>query len=334
MAMARPDAAWAHALQSVVDELCGGDGSLVAQTSGTTGPPKRLVFTPGELRAGARLTAQAFRLHQGDRALHCLPCDFVGGRMMLVRGFVIGLDMHFIDPAGGILNKLGGDDRFRFAAMVPSQLHRALQEDAAMLERRFDTVLLGGGPVSRALEEDLGHLEVRVVQGYGSTETLTHVALRDVNGPHRTDHYTTIGDVTVTADERGCLVVDTPHLGTVRHVTNDQVELLDERRFRWLGRADNMILTGGRKVHPEELELRTAGLLPFAHYFVGVPDDRLGQAVMLVVESTAPEAEVRAEVDRCLSGVLAPHERPRRIAVQRMFSRTGTGKVRRTAQEG
>lgn len=325
---------WARAVRAALEELCGDGGSMALRTSGTTGPPKLMRFTARDLWASARLTGRAFGLQEGDRAVHCLPCDFVAGRMMLVRGFVIGLDMHFIDPAGGVLNNLHTDARFRFAAMVPNQLHRALQDDRARLERQFDTVLLGGGPVSGALEEDLRDLGVRVVQGYGSTETLTHVALRDVNGPDRTTHYTAVGDVTFSCDERDRLVVHTPHLTTPHHVTNDLVELLDDRRFRWLGRADNVILTGGRKVHPEELERRTAGLLPFAHYFIGVPDDRLGEAVMLVVESVRPEDEVKAEVDRCLSGALAPHERPRRISVHRAFARTGTGKVQRTDQEG
>lgn len=334
LAGAHPGAAWAAAVRNAVDELCGGDGSMTLHTSGTTGTPKPLLATVADLRASARLTAQTFRLHQGDRALHCLPCGFVGGRMMLVRGFMIGLDLHFIDPAGGIMNNLRSLDRFRFAAMVPNQLHRALQDDRARLERQFDTVLLGGGPVSRVLEEDLRGLPVRVVQGYGSTETLTHVALRDLNGPRRSDHYTAIGDVTLASDDRGCLVVHTPHLSTVRHVTNDLVELLDDRRFRWLGRADHVMITGGRKVHPEELERRTAGLLPFPHYFVGVPDDRLGQAVMLVVESDRSTAEVRAEVDRCLAGALASHEMPRRIAVHRALGRTTTGKLRRTDHAG
>ena len=327
-------APWTLELREALHELVTGDGTIVAHTSGTTGPPHPIRFTANDLRASARLTGQTFRLHRGDRALMCLGASFIAGRMMLVRGFVVGLDLHVVGPSGGVLDHLRTQDRFRFAAMVPAQLHRALQDDRSRLERQFGAILLGGGPVSRALEEDVQGLSVEVVQGYGSTETLTHVALRPLNGPARSDRYTAIGDIRFELDARDCLVVRTPHLSTVRHVTNDLVELLDERTFRWLGRADNVILTGGRKVHPEELELRTTGLLPFAHYFIGEPDDRLGQAVVLVVESSMPLDEVEREVRRCLTGALAPHEMPRRIRVHGSFERTSSGKVKRTAQEG
>lgn len=326
-------AAWAMELRDALQELVLGDGSILAHTSGTTGPPQPIRFSAADLRASARLTGQTFRLHRGDRALMCLGASFIAGRMMLVRGFVVGLDLHVTGPGGGVLDHLRTQDRFRFAAMVPAQLHRALQDDRPRLERQFGTILLGGGPVSRALEEDVQGLGVEVVQGYGSTETLTHVALRPLNGAARSAHYHAIGDIRFELDARGCLVVHTPHLFTLRHVTNDLVELLDERTFQWSGRADNMILTGGRKVHPEELELRTAGLLPFPHYFVGVPDDRLGQAVMLVVETHMAREELEYEIRRCLSGTLAPHEMPRRLQVRKAFERTSSGKVRRTAQE-
>lgn len=106
-------------------------------------------------------------------------------------------------------NLKSNNDRYRFTAMVPLQLHRAIQEDHARVERQFDTILLGGGPVSAALERP-ATFENRGIQGYGSTETVTHVALRKLNGKERSDRYTALGRVTFATDERGCLVVRTP----------------------------------------------------------------------------------------------------------------------------
>lgn len=320
-------APWTMEVRDTLLELCADDGSITAHTSGTTGPPKALRLHVNDLRASARLTGHTFHLRQGDRALLCLPCSFVAGKLMLVRGFVIGLDLHLVDPAGGVLNNLDTQDRFRFAAMVPNQLHRALQDDRARLERQFQTILLGGGPVSKALEEDLQDLDVEVFHGYGSTETLTHVALRRLNGPRKQEWSHALGDITFEQDERGCLLVNTPHLRTKYHETNDQIELLDERRFRWLGRYDNVILSGGRKIFPEQLEARTTGVLPYAHFFIARPDDKLGECVGLVLETDQEVGSVAPEVMDLLRDVLEPHEMPRRVTALVSFSRTPSGKL-------
>lgn len=302
-------------------------GGLPASTSGTTGPPKRFTIPRRDLVMSARLTGTAFGLMPGDRVLHCLPCEFVAGKMMLVRAFALALNLHLIDPRGSVLDNLESEDRFKFTAMVPLQLHRAIQEDRARVERQFEMILLGGGPVSEALMEDIRTLGVRVFLSYGSTETVTHVALRPLNGPAPEDHFTALGECHFARDPRGCLVVYTPHLTTKQHVTNDLVELIDDTHFRWLGRIDNVILSGGKKIFPEQLEAKTAGVIPYPHYFSHVPDPVLGQALMLVLETELPQDEVLPEVMEKLMAVLHPHEWPRRVQALRRIARTGSGKV-------
>jgi len=320
--------AWYGPLADTVLQLTMFAGrSLAATTSGTTGPPKHFSIPRRDLVNSARLTGETFGLVPGDRVLHCLPCDFIAGKMMLVRAFALRLDIHFIDPRGGVLDNLKVDDRFRFTAMVPLQLHRAILEDRARVERQFRTILLGGGPVSEALIEDLRELDVEVFQSYGSTETVTHVALRRLNGPERGDGFTAIGRCHFARDPRGCLVVYTPHLSVKQHVTNDLVELLGDTRFRWLGRHDHVILSGGKKIFPEQLEAKTAGLLPYPHYFTAVPDDVLGQAVMLVLETDRPQNEVLPEVLEKVMETLHPHEWPRRVQALKKIVRTGSGKI-------
>ncbi len=302
-------------------------GGLPATTSGTTGPPKRFTIPRRDLVMSARLTGATFHLRPGDRVLHCLPSEFIAGKMMLVRAFALGLDIHLIDPRGSVLDNLKVEDRFRFTAMVPLQLHRAIQEDRARVERQFEVILLGGGPVSEALMEDIRTLDVQVFQSYGSTETVTHVALRPLNGPAPEEHFTALSECHFARDPRGCLVVYTPHLTTKQHVTNDLVELVDDTHFRWLGRIDNVILSGGKKIFPEQLEAKTAGAIPYPHYFTQVPDPVLGQAVMLVLETDRPQEEVMPEVLEKVMAVLHPHEWPRRVQALRRIARTESGKV-------
>jgi O-succinylbenzoic acid--CoA ligase len=318
----------AQALRATVLELMRGEG-LEATTSGTTGPPKRITLPVEDLVASAELTGRVFGLVAGDRVLHCLPGAFVAGKLMLVRAFVLGLDLHVISARGSVLEKLDRQDRFRFAAMVPLQLARALDEDRARVEDQFHTVLLGGGPVSEALERRLSDLRTEVFLGYGSTETVTHVAVRRLNGPNASPVFTAVGDCHFARDPRGCLVIYTPHLSTFQQVTNDLVELVDDTHFRWMGRHDNVILSGGRKVHPEQLEARTAALIDEPHYFSGTPDALLGQAVVLTIETDRPQQEVVPAVMARLLHVLHPHEMPRHIRTLPRLERTVSGKIRR-----
>lgn len=323
----RDGPAWMKAVEDTLFDLAIRRGGMRATSSGTTGPPKRFTISRRDLVMSARLTGKAFDLRPGDRALHALPSDFIAGKMMLVRAFALGLDLHLIDPRGSVLEKLRTEVPFRFTALVPLQLHRAIQEDRARVERQFRTILLGGGPVSEALVEDLQDLDVEVFQSYGSTETVTHVALRRLNGPDREAGFTAIGDCHFARDPRGCLVVYTPHLTTKQHLTNDLVELIDDRRFRWLGRHDNVILSGGKKIFPEQLESRTAGIIPYPHYFTKVADDVLGQAVMLVLETDRPQEDVLPEVLEQVMSALHPHEWPRRVQALRRIQRTSAGKI-------
>lgn len=323
-----PENEWKLLLRDVVVRLVRERSGLRTHTSGTTGPPKPITIPRSDLLRSARLTGRTFGLMPGDRVLHCLPAGFIAGQMMVVRGFALGLDMHFINPQGGVLSKLHVKDRFRFTAMIPLQLHRAIQEDRARVEEQFDTILLGGGPVSQVLIEDVHDLKVDVCQGYGSTETVTHVAMRRLNGPDGGDvPFTALGDCHFGRDPRGCLVVYTPHLRQHQHLTNDLVELIDDTHFRWLGRYDNVILSGGKKIYPEQLEARTAGVLPYPHYFTATSDPVLGQCVMLVLETDRPQDEVLPEVLDKVMNVLHPHEWPRRVQALTRIQRTGSGKI-------
>lgn len=326
---------WMAPVQQLVHELLGyKTKALTVHTSGTTGAPKPIKIPRRDLVTSARLTAEVFGLEAGSRALLCLPGAFIAGKMMVVRAMVTGLDLHIMDPRGSVLDNLETTDRFHFAALVPLQLHRAVQEDRIRVEEQFDTILLGGGPVSDVFVEDIAGLRTKVYQGYGSTETVTHVALRPLNAAaadgaeHGGDApFTAVGKVAFARDPRGCLVVYTPHLTTGQHVTNDLVELIDDTHFRWQGRYDNVILSGGKKIFPEQLEAKTAGILPFPHYFTAVSDDRLGQAVLLVLETDLPQDEVLPDVIEKVMAVLHPHEWPRRVQALRRIQRTETGKV-------
>ena len=134
------------------------------------------------------------------------------------------------------------------------------------------------------------------------TETLSHIALRRLNGPEASEWYTPFEGVRVSLSEEGCLVIDAPAVHEGLLVTNDIAELEhslpSERadgesapRFRILGRKDNVICSGGIKIQIEEVERLLRPHLSVPFLITKAPDERLGEQVVLLTES-AETAEI------------------------------------------
>lgn len=314
-----------------------GQDEFVVQTSGSTGEPKPITLTRQQMVASAQATAAALGLAVGDHALVCLPTRFIAGRMMLVRGMVTGMPMTLVAPSAHPLSGLS-DRTFDFTAVVPLQLQTLLADTdrsvCAALDR-MKAILVGGGPVSPALTDAAGTVAAPIYHTYGMTETVTHVALRRLNGPGDDDAFTPLPGVQLRVDARGCLAIAGPMTSAAWVQTNDVVELLPEGRFRWLGRIDNVINTGGVKVQVEAVEAAIAGLhldaLAGRRFFVaGLPDARLGQVVTLVIET--PLTLEPLVVDRLLTQLRAALDRyaaPRKVMTAARFAETPTAKIDR-----
>lgn len=291
---------------------------VTVHTSGSTGQPKSVQLPKAAMIASARMTGTRFGLKAGDRALVCLPARYIAGKMMLVRGLVLGLDLHFTEPDSAPLAATGDTD-FAFAAMVPLQVQHSLARHKARFER-IQTVIVGGAPVSHRLEADIRTCRNRVFETYGMTETITHVAVRDlkIGGP-----FEALEGVAFSTDARGCLVVHAPHLHEGPVATNDLVAL-DGSRFRWLGRIDHIINSGGVKVVPEEVERALAPHLSGRFFVAGLPDAVLGETVALLTEGPAPDLAALASKVH-----LPKHHFPRKAVGNVHFVETETGKVMR-----
>lgn len=307
-----------------------GARTFTLHTSGSTGEPQPVRLTRRRMTLSARLTGQALGLRPGDRALVCLNTQYIAGIMMLVRGLVLRLALTVVPPARRPLPPAG---RFDFTALVPLQL-QAIVDDAAALERLngMRAVLIGGAPVSPAL---LAAVRERVTapiyHTYGMTETVSHVALRRLNGAEADAAFVPLPGVTLGVDGRGCLVITSELAHGGRLVTNDVVDLLPDGRFHWLGRADNVINSGGVKVQAERVERALAALPPLAArrlFVAGVPDAALGERVTAFVEGEPVEG-VAALL--AATGALALYERPRAYCFVPRFAETPTGKIDRRA---
>ncbi|GAB2569053.1 AMP-binding protein [Spirosoma areae] len=326
-----------------------GQPEFTLHTSGSTGTPKPIRLTRAQLQASAHLTGQTLGLLPGDTALVCLNVQYVAGIMMLVRGLELGLPMTIIEPTG---NPLAGfdatNDHFAFTAFVPLQLQTILatnspaqQPDKLPILNGMKAILVGGAATSAALEQALQVITAPVYATYGMTETVSHIALRRLNGPEATDVFTGLEGVELGTDERGCLHITSAATNFERVQTNDVVELITPAAagpayFRLLGRADNVINTGGVKVQPEPIEqiiqavLAQVGVLPIPRLFVaGLPDERLGQRLAVFVEKQTIPQDHWAIIQETIRQQVGPYAAVKEAITVDEFVETPTGKIDR-----
>ncbi|WP_426060203.1 AMP-binding protein [Hymenobacter sp. B1770] len=305
-------------------------------TSGSTGTPQPIVLRRRQLEASAARTGDFFDLGPGDRALVCLNCEYIGGMMMLVRGLERNMHLTIVEPQGNPFDMVAADAAFDFAAFVPLQLRAILAADQAPRLNPMRALLVGGATVDSTLAGEIQTLRVPVYHTYGMTETVSHIALRRLNGPETTTHYRVLTGIAAGLDERGCLTLRGDVTDDQLVVTNDRVNLLDAHTFEWLGRADFIINSGGVKVQAEKVELvldvALAELGESRRCFVaGQPDARLGEQVTAFVEGDALPAETEKQLQILLAERLEKYERPRQLVYVAAFETTANGKLDRAS---
>lgn len=215
--------------------------------------------------------------------------------------------------------------------MVPLQLHRLLHDspDGIAQLNRIDNLLLGGAEVRQSLRECFNGLRCRIYHSYGMTETVSHIAIRELYPDYQPD-FEVLPGVQLELDQRGCLVIHAPLLDVSGLCTNDRVELTNNRQFHWLGRYDNMLNSGGIKVFPESLENLLEPLLTEREFIIGKRwDEKLGEAIVLFIEGEPMSAAQMACLQRAMAQRLSRYQRPRAIYFVPQFERTDSGKVRR-----
>ncbi|MCE7068546.1 AMP-binding protein [Dyadobacter sp. CY326] len=317
----------------------GGQQIFTLQTSGSTGDPKPIEVRRSQLISSAEMTGKALDLGKGTRALACLNVGYIAGLMMLVRGMVLDWELTIIEPSSNPLLDVGKNEVFDFAALVPLQLNVVLENDETIDQvDRFGKILLGGAPVDISLQKKIAGLDIPVFQSYGMTETVSHIALRRLNGPEASDAYHFLPNITFGTDERGCLHVSGPVTNDEIVQTNDLVEI-SGNTFKWIGRADNVINSGGVKIVLDKIDAEVGAVLSDLNYNNAYfswfePDEKLGQKLVLIMEGSenATFADlVFTEIRKRVSA----YETPKHVYFARHFTKTITDKVdkRRTAQQ-
>jgi len=308
-----------------------GETLFEVQTSGSTGQPKKISFTRAQMEASALLTEKALSLKQGYHALLCLDPKYIAGKMMLVRCFTTGMLVIAHTPSSTPL--YGLQKKIDFAALVPAQLYETLRADNAHVLNEIKTVIIGGGAIGHTLLKDLQRYACTFFATYGMTETLSHIALQQLNGTNAADYFRILPGIQIDLDARDCLVIKAPFLDAPV-VTNDIVFRRDHDTFQWMGRFDNIINTGGIKILPEKVEAEIQKAFECLnyerHFFIfSVPDEKLGEKIVLFIEGEEISLPDQERLGSWLRKSLSAYEMPKEVIILSRFNFTETGKINR-----
>lgn len=283
-------------------------------TSGSTGAPKKIKIEKQAMVFSALATAEYFDLNSGNRVLNCLSTNYIAGKMMLIRSFVLGFEMDFVKPTS---NPLKNNNKFYdFVAMVPLQVENSINELVNVRK-----LIIGGSKINQNLKNQLLGLPTLVFETYGMTETITHIAARKIND----NYFSVLPNVTISKDNRNCLVIDAPRISDSTITTNDVVNIISNSQFELLGRIDNVINSGGVKLFPELIEMKLAHKIQTRFFVTGIPDDQFGELLALIVEGSPIPFE-----DDIFNDLL-PYEKPKTIHFLSNFLETESGKIKRAA---
>ena len=298
---------------------------VLVHTSGSTGKPKPMMVEKKRMLNSARITCDFLGLKPGDSALLCMSLDYIAGKMVVVRSIERHLHLISVSPSGHPLKNIdlkdvNGKDvngEITFAAMVPMQVYNTLQvpEERERLTH-IRHLIIGGGAIDASLEKELQALpgNIAIWSTYGMTETLSHIALRRINGAEASEWYQPFDSVKISQTDEGCLVMDAPLVCAETLVTNDIVEIepyiynkeekhdkVEKLRFRIKGRKDNVICSGGIKIQIEEVEALLKLHLEKPFMIAKKKDEKFGEIAVLLTEDEDLK-KVEATIRRLLSG--------------------------------
>lgn len=307
---------WVASYANFLEEFIS-KNELTIHTSGTTGERKKMLVSKHQMQLSANATLAFFNLCPGDHVFLNLSCEFIAGKMMLVRAIEGELNCFLTEPSSDPSDKI--DKQFSFAPFVPLQIKNLLTRGKIS---HFDKVLIGGGKVDEDLINELIKSGVNSFESFGMTETLTHFAIKKIS-PKKEDSFQVLNGFEISKSKSNNLVIESNPITGKKIKTNDIIDLKSKRNFIWKGRSDNLINSGGVKLIPEEIEAKISKHISIPFVLVGLTDDILGEKIVLVLES-------ESEID--LGKINTELEKFEKIKTQKclyQFPRTISGKIKR-----
>jgi o-succinylbenzoate---CoA ligase len=299
---------------------------IIQETSGTTGEQKKIHLQKKIMLHSAAITCDFFHLTESHTALLCLPVRYIAGKMMVVRAIYSGMNLVARSPEGNPLDGL--NHAIDFSAMVPLQVMKGLEKQPGLKFLR--NLIIGGSEMPNGLEEKLHAVtETNIYETFSMTETSSHIALRKISGKDASEYFELLDDFEITTDERSCLAIHAPFIQDDLIITNDLVKMKDTTHFKWLGRYDNMINSGGIKTSPEAVEKKLEGLFSQRFVISSISDKKLGDQIVLIIEGRELGENEMERINKEIAKRISGYSRPRKILFLDKFPLTETLKINR-----
>lgn len=313
---------WQRAIYDFLVNWFDDSETITVHTSGSTGQPKAIELTKTAMRNSALITNNFFGLNETSTALLCLPANYIAGKMMIVRAIEGKFNLITVEPKANPFENL--QQAIDFTAITPFQLQYSLNE---IKKLEIKKIIVGGAKINSETGAAVQQFSTLFYETYGMTETCSHIALRAVNGPDKSDYFQTLRGISIRKNEYDCLCIKAPHLLAEEIVTNDIVELIDNKHFLIKGRYDNIINSGGVKLNPELIERKLEKLIAVPYFISSKPDSALGNKVILVIESDSFSVEQENKLLSAMNEILEKYERPKEICYIPQFCYSATNKL-------
>lgn len=296
--------------------------TITAFTSGSTGTPKSIELDKEFVKESAMRTNAFLNIGCGSHLHSCVAPDFIGGKMMAVRAELANCQFSFETPSNRPLTGLDKSQKIDLLAVVPSQMIHILEHKDDLPE--IGNIIIGGSSINPKLRKSIADSGLNAYESYGMTETASHIALKRID--NEDGYFHPMAGIFVDTDERGCLEIYFPDGKTV--VTNDLATMHPDGGFKIEGRYDNVIITGGKKVNPLDVERVIGEMTDNAVLLTSVPDEKWGERIILKIESPYSE-KLEKEIMSFLEGRVKSWEKPKEIFFVEKLERTANGKIKR-----
>ncbi len=282
---------------------------LNIKSSGSTGLPKEITHSKKDIVNSANRTNKFFNLNTDSKVLCPLAIHTIGAKMSLFRALRGNYQIHFVEASRDFIDILPASLKFDLVSLAVIQFSELLESDIAQLAR-FENVLLGGSAIPAYLEEKSVQLGINAFIGFGMTETLSHIALRKLGN----DYYHCLEGITVDSSEQGMIIQQNDKTIT----STDIIEKPDNKSFKWIGRNDFVINSGGIKIIPELIENAVSSKFNVKIVLIGIPDVTYGEKAILVSEIAIDE-QLKKEIKQFIEADFSRYHVPKAF-VEHKFS--------------
>ena len=265
-------------LYSFLIEWFNEEDDILLKTSGSTGVAKTISVHKKKMILSAQKTGSFLNLEPGNKALCCLPLNYIAGKMMVVRAITLGLNLTVIEPSKAPFKNLTED--YIFSACTPHQLENSVNDLS-----KIKILLVGGAPISEKTRVRLNGSKNKIYETFGMTETVSHFALKNISKGEKS--FKALDGISFKSNN-GCLKIYSTELLEAPITTSDIVDLQSEKEFIWKGRQDFIINSGGIKINPEVVEKTLSGFFSIPFIVLGLPDNTLGEKLIIAFEKETP----------------------------------------------